>query len=138
MTNSLPIVCIGAGNFGRRVALAVHPVLFCDDNSSLLGTKVDSIPIDSPQATLELYPNATFVVAIWHPSRTDNMASRMNQLNSLGASNVTPLGSLFAEFRALLPNLFGNSQITTKRGATKLSEGGLYWIRRERLSSIGR
>src|SRR5262245_38376369 len=106
MTNSLPIVCFGAGNLGRRVARAVHPVLFCDNNSSLWGTKIESIPVDSPQAAVELYPNATFVVAIWHPSRTDTMASRMNQLNSLGASNVTPFWSLFADYRELLPNLF--------------------------------
>lgn len=106
MTHSSPVVCFGAGNLGRRVARAVHPVLFCDNKSSLWGTAVDCIPVDSPKAAVEHYPDATFVVSIWHPSRIDTMETRVNQLKLLGASNVIPFWSLFAEHPNLLPNLF--------------------------------
>lgn len=104
--SSSPIVCFGAGNLGRRVARAVHPFLFCDNNSSLWRSTVDGIPVRSPKETVEGYPDATFVVAIWHPSRTDTMAHRINQLKSLGAAKVIPFWSLLAEYRDLLPNLF--------------------------------
>lgn len=113
--NSSPIVCFGAGNLGRRVARAVHPVLFCDNNSSLRGTKVDSIPIDPPKAAVALHSDATFVVTMLHPSRDETMSDRMNQLKSLGASNAIPFWSLFAKYRDLLPNLLGTSELL--RGA---------------------
>jgi FkbM family methyltransferase len=107
MTLSSPIICFGAGNLGRRLAHAVHPVLFCDNNSSLWQTNVEGIPVESPKAAVERFPSATFVVAIWHPSRIDTMAHRINQLTSLGASRVIPFWSLLAEYRdLLLPNLF--------------------------------
>jgi FkbM family methyltransferase len=89
------------------VARAVHPVLFCDNNSLLWQTRVDGIPVASPKTAVERFPTATFVVAIWHPSQTDTMAGRISQLKSLGASSVIPFWSLFAANRdLLLPNLF--------------------------------
>lgn len=101
-----PVVCFGAGQLGRRVARAVHPVLFCDNNSALWGTQVEGIPVESPKTAVERFPGATFVVTIWHPSRTDTMAHRMNQFKCLGAAKVVPFWSLFAQYRELLPNLF--------------------------------
>jgi FkbM family methyltransferase len=105
--SSSVIICFGAGNLGRRIARAAHPVLFCDNNSSLWHTSVAGIPVESPQLAVERFPDATFVVAIWHPSRTDSMAGRIRQLRSLGAAKVIPFWSLLAEYRdQLLPNLF--------------------------------
>jgi len=97
MTSS-PIVCFGAGNLGRRLARAVHPVLFCDNNPSLWHTHIEGIPVQAPKAAVERYPDATFVVAIWYPSRSETMIDRLNLLKSLGASNVVPFTALLAEF----------------------------------------
>jgi FkbM family methyltransferase len=101
MTSS-PIVCFGAGNLGRRLARAVHPVLFCDNNPSLWHTHIDGIPVQAPKAAVERYPDARFVVAIWYPSRSETMIDRLNLLKSLGASNVVPFTALLAEFGDLL------------------------------------
>ena len=97
MTSSL-IVCFGAGNLGRRVARAVHPVLFCDNNSSLWHGTIDGVPVESPKAAVEHYPDATFVVAIWHPSRSETMADRIQHLKLLGASKVIPFSALLADY----------------------------------------
>jgi FkbM family methyltransferase len=107
MTLSPPVICFGAGNLGRRVARAIRPALFCDNNSSMWGTKVEGIPVESPRTAVERFPDATFVVSIWHPSQTDTMSYRISQLKSAGAATVVPFWSLFADYRdLLLPNLF--------------------------------
>ncbi|HKU24493.1 MAG TPA: FkbM family methyltransferase [Candidatus Sulfotelmatobacter sp.] len=100
--DSSPIICFGAGNLGRRIARVVHPVLFCDNNSSLWQTNVDGIPVESPKAAVELYPDAIFVVAIWNPSPTETMLDRLSHLRSLGASTVIPFSTLLAEYGDVL------------------------------------
>ncbi len=106
MTSSDQFVVFGAGNLGRRVARAVHPVLFCDNNRSLWGSRVEGIPVESPQSAVQCYPRATFVVAIWHPSRTEGMLDRIAQLRSFGAPRVIPFFALLREHRdTLLPHL---------------------------------
>ena len=102
MTHPSPLVCFGAGNLGRRIALAVRPVLFCDNNSALWGTVCEGVPVESPATAVQRYPNATFVVTIWHPSRTEGMMDRVNQLRTLGASNIVPFPRLFADYGDLL------------------------------------
>jgi len=107
MNSSSPVVIFGAGNLGRRVAQVVRPVMFCDNNRALWGTVWESIPIDSPHAAAQRFPNATFVIAIWHPSRTERMWDRIQQLRSLGASDMIPFSVLLAEHGdVLLPNMF--------------------------------
>jgi FlaA1/EpsC-like NDP-sugar epimerase len=69
MTVSAPIVSFGAGNLGRRIARAVNPILICDSNPSLWGRVVEGTPVESPKTAIQRYPDATFVVAIWNPSR---------------------------------------------------------------------
>lgn len=102
-----PIVIFGAGRLGRRVAQAVPPALYCDNNPSLWGTDCEGIPVESPETAVKRYPNATFINAIWHPSRTERMADRISQLKSLGASNVIPFSALFADYAdLLLPDWF--------------------------------
>ncbi len=102
MNLSDPIVIFGAGNLGRRVARAIHPVLFCDNNPSLWGTIIEGIPVESPQTAVERYPRATYVITIWHPSRTAGMMDRVSQLRSLGASDVIPFSALFTKYGDLL------------------------------------
>lgn len=107
MTFSNPVVIFGAGNLGRRVAQAVHPVLFCDNNSALWGSVCDGIPVESPQTAVQRYPNATFIAAIWHPSRTETMIDRVRRMKSMGMSTVVPFSALFAEYgNVLLPHWF--------------------------------
>lgn len=106
MSLSLSKVILGAGNLGRRVARVVRPELFCDNNRSLWGTVVEGIPVESPATAVQRYPDATFIVAIWHPSRTESMVDRIAQLKSLGARNVIPFTALLAEHGdRLLPHL---------------------------------
>lgn len=107
MTILAPFVILGAGNLGRRIARAIQPVLICDNDSSLWDSVIEGIPVVSPQVAIQRHPQATFVVAIWHPSRTERMTDRISQVRSLGASNVIPFYELFAEYgNALLPNFF--------------------------------
>jgi FkbM family methyltransferase len=96
------IVILGAGNLGRRVARAIRPPAFCDNNPSRQGTMIDGIPVISPKAAIEQYPEATFVVAIWNPSRTEGMTDRIAQLKSLGARNIIPFTALFPQHGDLL------------------------------------
>lgn len=107
MPLSTPVVIFGSGNLGRRVARAVRPVMFCDNNPSLWGTLRDGVSIESPQTAVQRYPNATFVVSIWHPSRSEQLVDRARQLKSLGAVNVIPFSALFADYgEDLLPDWF--------------------------------
>jgi FlaA1/EpsC-like NDP-sugar epimerase len=82
MPISPPFVVLGAGNLGRRIAHAIHPVLFCDNNRTLWNSEREGIPVVSPEIAVQRYPDATFIVAIWHPSRTETIMDRMNQLRS--------------------------------------------------------
>jgi FkbM family methyltransferase len=107
MTVSAEFVCFGAGNLGRRIARAIHPVLLCDNNPALWNRVVDGVPVVSPAAAVKRYPHASFVVAIWHPSRSETMMDRTRQLRALGASNVIPFHKFFAEHgNLLLPSFF--------------------------------
>jgi FkbM family methyltransferase len=107
MNRSAPIIVFGAGNLGRRVARAIDPALFCDNNPALWGSTIDGIPVESPETAARRHPNATFVIAIWHPSRTERMADRISQLRSHGALNIIPFTALLAEYGdSLLPNYF--------------------------------
>ncbi len=102
-----PFICFGAGNLGRRIARAVHPVLFCDNNPALWGTVCEGVPVESPATAVQRYPQATFVIAIWHPSRTEGMMDRVKQLRTLGAANIIPFSVLFADCAdVLLPHGF--------------------------------
>ena len=102
-----PIVCFGAGSLGRRVAAAIRPALMCDNNRSLWGRMVEGVPVESPKAAIDRYPEATFVVTIWSPSRSEGMQDHINQLYRLGARKVVPFYVLLSDYKdALLPHLF--------------------------------
>ena len=106
MTVSAPIVSFGAGNLGRRIARAIHPVSICDNNPSLWGRVIEGCPVESPKAAVQRYPDATFVVAIWNPSRTEGTQELINHLRSLGARNVIPFAALLVQYGdLLLPHL---------------------------------
>jgi FkbM family methyltransferase len=107
MSLPAPIICFGAGNLGRRVAAVIRPTLMCDSNPSLWGRMVEGVSVESPKAAIERYPEATFVVTIWSPSRTEGMQEHINQLYRLGARNVVPFYVLLSDHKdVLLPHLF--------------------------------
>jgi FkbM family methyltransferase len=107
MTFSSPVVIFGAGNLGRRVGQALHPVLFCDNNPALWGSVCEGIPVESPETAVRRYPRATFVIAIWHPTRAEGMMGRISQLKSLGASDIISFAALIKHYASyLLPHGF--------------------------------
>jgi FkbM family methyltransferase len=101
-----PFIIFGAGNLGRRVARALNPQLFCDNNSRLWGTSINDIPVESPASAVSRYPDATYVVAIWNPSPSETMLDRIAQIRALGAHRVVPFTELLKEHADhILPNL---------------------------------
>lgn len=114
----------GAGSLGRRVARAVRATLFCDNNSKLWGTSINGIPVESPSEAVRLYPEATFVVAIWNPSRTETMLDRVGQLEALGTSRVIPFTELLGEFgEQILPNLLWAKPEYYKEHESEIAQG---------------
>jgi len=119
--NTLPedfetrLVLFGAGGLGRRIARAlkqagVTPVVFCDNNRSLWGDEVEGIAAMAPSAAIRAFPQAVFMVCIWHPSGTDGLLSRMNELRALGCREVVTFIPLLWKYpEILLPNLFWDS-----------------------------
>jgi FkbM family methyltransferase len=107
MGSPSPIVVFGAGKLGRRVARAVAALAFCDNNDALWGASIDGLPVISPSEAIRQFPDATFVVAIWHPSRTESMTDRIAQLRALGAERVSAFTALLPAFGdLLLPHFF--------------------------------
>ena len=101
-----PAIILGAGNLGRRVATAVRPILFCDNNPALWGTHIADIPVVSPTEAVRTHPDAFYIVAIWHPCTTEGMQERVEQLHRLGARRVLPFSALLSEYpEQLLPHM---------------------------------
>lgn len=101
-----PAIILGAGNLGRRMATALRPLLFCDNNPALWGTEVAGVPVVSPAEAVRSHPGALYIVAIWHPCTTEDMLDRIEQLRRLGARNVVPFSAFLDQYAEhLLPNL---------------------------------
>jgi len=94
------IVIFGAGHLGRSVlrrlsGTDLQPVAFADNNPRAWGTTVDGLPVFSPQDAAQQHSHdATFVVAVWHPSRSQLMPTLLDQLRTLGCIAV-PFPLLF-------------------------------------------
>jgi FkbM family methyltransferase len=98
-------VVFGAGKLGYKVARALHPVAFCDNNSKLWGTRIDGIPVEAPAEAVKRHPGATFIVAIWYPSSTESLLDRINAIKALGATRVLAFTELIPDFAdQLLPH----------------------------------
>lgn len=106
------LVIFGAGGLGRRIAhglstVGIVPLAFCDNNRELWGKRVEGIQTMSPQAAAESFPDAVFMVSIWHPSPTEGLEKRVASLTALGCQRVVtfiPLLWMYPEI--FLPNLF--------------------------------
>src|SRR5580704_14831234 len=65
------LVLFGAGGIGRKTLaglrkIGIEPLAFADNNTALWGSKVNGVPLMSPQEAASLYArSAAFVVTIW-------------------------------------------------------------------------
>ena len=107
MNSSTRVVVLGAGRLGRRVAHAVEALAFCDNNSAIWSTSIDGLPVLAPSEAVCQFPEATFIVAIWHPSRAGSMADHLAQLRKLGVQHVSAFTALLPTHGdLLLPHFF--------------------------------
>jgi FkbM family methyltransferase len=83
------IVILGAGRLGRRLIQGLHGadidvLAFADNNSETWGKTVEGLSVLSPADAARKYSNdATFVVAIWHPSKKPLMTALLHQMRAL-------------------------------------------------------
>ncbi len=109
---SARVVIFGAGGLGRKIAsvlrnLGYPPLAFCDNNPALWGTQVEGIPVLSVPNAVSSFSHALFVIAIWHPSKTEGLRHHTSTLRSLGCKEVTGFIPLFWRYpEYFLPNMF--------------------------------
>jgi len=106
------LVIFGAGSLGRTVFAALRsagtcPLAFCDNNSSLWGTAIEGVAVMSPAQAALQFPDAVFVVAIWHPSTSEGLRHHVLFLRSLGCKQVITFVPVMWRFpETFLPNMF--------------------------------
>jgi FkbM family methyltransferase len=120
-SNALPsdfakrLVIFGAGGLGHRIvrglrSRAIVPLALCDNNRALWGSEVEGVPVLSPASASAAFPQAVFMVGIWHPSQGEGLLSRMAELRSLGCHEVVSFVSLLWLYPEIfLPNMFWES-----------------------------
>jgi FkbM family methyltransferase len=106
------LVIFGAGGLGRRIArilssMGHSPLAFCDNNSRMWNTEIEGIKVLSVNDAIAAFPAAVFMIAIWHPSRTEGLKRRAATLRQLGCKEVTCFIPLFWKYpESFLPNMF--------------------------------
>jgi len=106
------LVIFGAGGLGRKIARGLSnmghsPLAFCDNNPRLWNTEIEGIRVLSVNDAIAVFPAAVFMIAIWHPSRTEGLRRRAAALRELGCKDVTCFIPLFWKYPELfLPNMF--------------------------------
>jgi FkbM family methyltransferase len=107
------IVLFGAGSLGRKIARGLiasgcKPLAFSDNNASMWGQGVEEIEVLPPSVAAQRHGgSAVFVIAIWHPSRTEGHLHLRDQLQHLGCDRVAPFGWLFWKYPSIfLPCYF--------------------------------
>ena len=84
------VVIFGAGRLGRKILAGLagtdlEPIAFADNNPDLWGKVVNGLPVVSPSDAKTKYSTeATFVVAIWHPSQAPLISALLKQVHGLG------------------------------------------------------
>jgi hypothetical protein len=94
------LVIFGAGGLGRKIARVLSnmghtPLAFCDNNPHLWNTEINGIKVLSVNDAIAAFPAAVFMIAIWHPSRTEGLKRRAATLRQLGCKEVTCFIPLF-------------------------------------------
>lgn len=132
------LVIFGAGGLGRQMvrglsSVGARPLLVCDNNRSLWGKTIDEIEIVSPQTAVASFPDAIFVISIWHPTRNDGLQNHASELRRLGCRDVVsfiPFLWMFPEI--FLPKLFWQQPAYFEDRRTEIAAG------RELLDEAGR
>jgi FkbM family methyltransferase len=112
ISSGTPFVIFGAGNLGRKVARALqgsggHVVAFCDNNRALWGSAISAAPVMSPAQAVASFPDALFLVAIWHPAMQGGLRHHVEFLRVLGCRRVTTFIPVMWNFpQTFLPNMF--------------------------------
>jgi FkbM family methyltransferase len=106
-----PVVLVGAGNLGRRIAAAIReagsaPVAFADGQRALHFTRVDGIEVRPVESVVESFPDAAYVVTIWGARSDHRIAKTISRLRALGARCVIPFTHLLWSLESLLPYYF--------------------------------
>jgi FkbM family methyltransferase len=106
------LVIFGAGNLGRQIARTLQsagnsPLAFCDNNSASWGSSIEGVIVMSPAQAVASFPDAAFVVAIWHPSKHEGLRHHVLSLKALGCKQVTTFVPVMWQFPEIfLPNFF--------------------------------
>lgn len=103
------IVLFGAGNLGRKAAVAlrnqgIEPIAFADNGVHLHGKRVEGIPVFSPEAAAERWSaNALFVVTTFLPNQ-GGVKLRLRELVSLGCKHTSTFLQLGWRYDGVLPH----------------------------------
>lgn len=96
-----PFVLFGASHLGRKVLsvlkkLGYAPVAFIDNNESVWGGEIDSIPVMSPAQLVQQYQSAlpSVICTIWSGHINDRMSDRLEPLKKLGFERIALFGHL--------------------------------------------
>jgi FkbM family methyltransferase len=96
------IVLFGAGTLGRRALpllreIGCEVVAFTDNNAAAWGTKIDEIPVRSPEDAASLHgKTALFLVTIWNDHHW--FSETLGKLTSLGCTRVSTYAPLYWRF----------------------------------------
>lgn len=92
------LVLFGAGPLGQATLsglrkISIHPLCFCDNNSSLWESSVDGMEVLSPAAAVERYKDsAAFVVTVY------NGSNPRRQLRDMGCQCVVHFAALYWKY----------------------------------------
>jgi FkbM family methyltransferase len=104
-----PVVLVGAGNLGRRIAAAMAAagdpaVAFADGGRALHDTMVCGIPVLSVEEAVPSHRDAAFVVSIWGARSAHRIAETETRLRDLGVECVIPFAHLLWKRSEILPH----------------------------------
>jgi FkbM family methyltransferase len=104
-----PVVLVGAGNLGRRIANAMaaagdSAIAFADGGRALRDTVICGLPVLSAEEAVSAHPGAAFVVSIWGARSEHRIADTEARLHELGATCVIPFAHLLWKRREILPH----------------------------------
>jgi FkbM family methyltransferase len=102
-------VIFGAGQNGKMLAsmlrkAGIEPAAFADDTPGKQGTTIDDIPVWSVEIATQRYPDAAFVVSIFHPNH--EFVTSAARLRRLGVTTVSLSEAFWAIGRDHLPFYF--------------------------------
>jgi FkbM family methyltransferase len=107
-----PFVLFGASHLGRKVQAMLKkrgyaPRAFIDNNPTLWGTQIDSVPVFSPAQLAEQNADAlpAVICTIWSGHLADRMPDRLAPLKKLGFRRIALFGHLAWRYpQGLLPH----------------------------------